>query len=258
MQNPFGSSLKRWRQQRRLSQMELGLSANVSARHISFLETGRSRPSRGMVLQLCRELEIPLPDRNQLLTAAGLAPAYEKRDLQATDMKPAEDAMQWMLQRHDPYPGIAMDRHWHVLQLNAAASRLLAGMGVGVGDSLIESFLTSPAIQQAVENLPEVAFHIQARLRTESAHLGGDPILDDAANRLAELIGGNPPDHAAGVLPAFVPTVYAFGGMSLSFFSTFSQFGTAEDIALSEIRIELMFPADEATRNILVAMDNQQ
>ena len=89
MQSEFGAGLKQWRQQRRMSQLELGLSANVSARHISFLETGRSRPSRSMVMQLCEELAVPLPERNHLLTAAGLAPAYQKRDLDADDMRPA-------------------------------------------------------------------------------------------------------------------------------------------------------------------------
>ncbi len=173
MQSEFGAVLKAWRQKRRLSQLELGLDANVSARHISFLETGRSRPSREMVLQLCEELAVPLPDRNQLLTAAGLAPAYQKRQLGAADMQPAEAAMSWMLQRHDPFPAIAMDRHWQILHLNGAATRLLAGMGVGQGDSLIECFLNSPVIQQSIGNLSEVAFHTRARLRTESAHLGG-------------------------------------------------------------------------------------
>ncbi|MEP1206001.1 MAG: helix-turn-helix transcriptional regulator [Rhizobiaceae bacterium] len=256
MNTEFGSSLKQWRQQRRMSQMELGLCANVSARHISFLETGRSRPSRGMILQLCEELAIPLPARNQLLTAAGLAPAYQKRDLDTADMQPAREAVSWMMQRHDPFPAIAMDRHWHIVQINEAASRLLSGMGLSVGDSLIEAFLNSPEIQASIENLSEVAFHTRARLQTESAHLGGDPVLSDAADRLSTLIDE---DHAAhpGVLPAFVPTTYSFGGMSLSFFSTFSQFGTAEDIALSELRIEMMFPADDATREVLIAMGNQ-
>ena len=257
MNTEFGASLKQWRQQRRMSQLELGLSANVSARHISFLETGRSRPSRGMVLHLCDELAIPLPARNQLLTAAGMAPAYQKRNLDTADMQPAREALSWMMQRHDPFPAIAMDRHWNILQLNESASRLLAGMGVNVGDSLLEAFMESPEIQQSVENLSEVASHLRARLQTESAYLGGDPVLSDAAERLSALIDDEPM-ATQGVLPAFVPTTYSFGGMSLSLFSTFSQFGTAEDIALSEIKIEMMFPADDTTRDMLMAMGNQQ
>jgi len=256
MQTEFGAGLKHWRQQRRMSQLELGLSANVSARHISFLETGRSRPSRGMVMQLCEELAVPRPQRNHLLTAAGLAPAYQKRDLDAADMQPAEAAVSWMLERHGPFPAIAMDRHWHVLQLNQTATRLLAGMAIGIGDSLLEAFLNNAAIQQSLKNLSEVALHTRARLRTESAHLGGDPVLLDAADRLSGLIDEDLATNQ-GILPAFVPTTYMFGGMSMSFFSTFSQFGTAEDIALSEIKIEMMFPADDATRDLLMAMAEQ-
>ena len=253
MQSEFGAGLKQWRQQRRMSQLELGLSANVSARHISFLETGRSRPSRSMVMQLCEELAVPLPERNHLLTAAGLAPAYQKRDLDAEDMRPAEAAMSWMLQRHDPFPAIALDRHWHVVQLNQSATRLLAGMSIGIGDSVIEAILESPELQASIANLSEVALHLRTRLRTESAHLGGDPVLNDAAERFSQLVDEEV-EVAQGILPAFVPTVYSFGGMTLSFFSTFSQFGTAEDIALSEIKIEMMFPADDATRDLLMAM----
>lgn len=254
MQSEFGAGLKQWRQQRRMSQLELGLSANVSARHISFLETGRSRPSRGMVMQLCEELAIPFPERNHLLTSAGLAPAYQKRQLGAADMQPAEAAMSWMLQRHDPFPAIAMDRHWHVVQLNPSATRLLSGMSIEVGDSLLEAILNSPELQNSIANLSDVAIHTRARLRTESAHLGGDPVLNDAADRFSDLIEEEL-ESTQGILPAFVPTIYTFAGMSMSFFSTFSQFGTAEDIALSEIRIEMMFPADDATRDLLLAMD---
>jgi transcriptional regulator with XRE-family HTH domain len=250
MNTEFGAALKRWRQIRHFSQLDLGLKANVSARHISFLETGRSQPSRKMVLHLCEALDMPLSGRNQLLTAVGLAPAYEKRNLDGPQMKPAMAAMSWMLERHDPYPAIAMDRHWHVLQVNNTAQQLLCGMGVDVGDSLIESLLTSAELQQSIVNLSEVAIHTRARLRTESSHLGNDPVLNDAADRLSALIDDDQ-ITMHGVLPVFVPTSYAFAGTVLSFFSTLSQFGTAEDIALSEIRIEMMFPADEGTRQLL-------
>lgn len=258
MHSQFGLALKQWRQQRRMSQLDLGLSANVSARHISFLETGRSRPSRTMVLILCDELDIPLPARNQLLTSAGLAPAYENRGLAASEMKPAEAAVGWMLERHDPFPAMAMDRHWTLLQLNRSAQRLLSGFDLGEGDSLLEAFLDSPQLQASLLNLSEVAFHIRARLRTESAHQGGDAVLDAAADRLSALIsdGQNGAQYGVdGVLPAFVPTTYSFGGMKLSMFSTMTQFGTAEDIALSELKIEMLFPADDETRQMLLALD---
>lgn len=258
MNSKFGLVLKQWRQLRRMSQLDLGLSANVSARHISFLETGRSRPSRSMVLILCEELDIPLPARNQLLTAAGLAPAYENRGLAADEMKPAEAAVGWMLERHDPFPAMAMDRHWTLLQLNRSGQRLLSSFGLGQGDSLLDAFLDSPQLQSSLLNLSEVALHIRARLRTESAYQGGDHVLDAAADRLSGLISDEQTIlqyGTEGTLPAFVPTTYSFAGMKLSLFSTMTQFGTAEDIALSELKIEMLFPADDETRNILMALD---
>lgn len=252
MTTEFGTHLKSWRAARRVSQLDLGLSANVSARHISFLETGRSRPSRAMVLALCDELQIPRGARNQLLTAAGLAPAYAARDLDEADMSPVRQAVDWMLDRHDPYPAFALDRRWHVQKMNRTASTLMAGLGLGPGDSLIGALAGNYAFREAIENLDQLVAHTIARLRTEIAHIGGDPVLETAVADLIALgVAGPMPD---GLLPAFVPTRFRAGGMVLSLFSTLAQFGAAEDVALAEMKIEMMFPADEATRQILAAM----
>ena len=252
MTTEFGTHLKSWRAARRVSQLDLGLSANVSARHISFLETGRSRPSRAMVLALCEELDVPRGARNQLLTAAGLAPASGVRDLEEDEMSPVRQAVDWMLERHDPYPAFALDRHWHVQKMNRTASTLLAGLGLGPGDSLIGALAGNESFRAAIENLDQVVAHAIARLRTEIAHIGGDPVLEVAMADLIELdVAGQVPD---GVLPAFVPTQFRAGGMVLSLFSTLAQFGTAEDVALAEMKIEMMFPADETTRQVLMAM----
>ena len=256
MDNVFGETLKDWRNQRRMSQLDLGLSANVSARHISFLETGRSKPSRTMVLKLCEELDVPRPARNQLLNSAGMAPAYVKRDLSEKDMEPVRSAVDWMLERHAPYPAIAMDKSWAIINMNQPAMFLLSGMNVGIGDSVIAALAENELVRDAIENLDEVVAHTVARLRTESAHLGGDQVLDASIEKLSRQLG----DYAhceTGVLPAFIPARYRANGMLFSFFSTFSQFGTAEDIALSELKIEMMFPADDLTRNQLVSMMSQ-
>ncbi|MGI9357762.1 MAG: helix-turn-helix domain-containing protein [Rhizobiaceae bacterium] len=253
MQNQFGSSLKHWRNQRRMSQLGLGLTADVSARHISFLETGRSRPSRAMVLHLCEQLDVPRAVRNKMLNQAGLAPAYESRPLAHEDMEPIRSAIDWMLERHNPYPAIALDRHWTIVDLNDSANRLLGGMGLGEGMSVVQALIDTPALQAAITNLPEVVEHLRHRMRTESAHYGGDELLDAMEREL----GGLADDEArepGGILPAFVPTRYRFGETELSLLSTFAQFGTAEDIALGELRIEMMFPADEATRQTLLAL----
>lgn len=250
MSTEFGPALREWRQQRRMSQLDLGLSANVSARHISFLETGRARPSRSMILQLSEELDIPRTARNRLLTAAGLAPAYAERELTDAQMQPVRDAVDWMLSRHDPLPAFAMDRHWRVKKLNNTAQLLLAGMGMRLNDSMLMTLAENEAVRAAIGNLDEVLMHTILRVRTEIAHLGGDPVLEEALQKLVKLQGdaGMMPE---GVQPAFIPTIYQAGGMTLSMFSTFTQFGTAEDIALSELRIEMLFPANETTRRIL-------
>lgn len=253
MDNNFGATLKEWRGRRRMSQLDLGLSANVSARHISFLETGRSKPSRSMVRLLCDSLDLPHGVRNAFLTSAGFAPAYRRRDLRDNDMAHVRAAVDWTLQRHDPYPAFALDRHWHVVRLNRSAALLLSGAGVEEGDSLLEALLDRDRLAPMLENRAEVIEHMIARLRTESTHLGGDPVLDAAIERLLA-----DPDHkpraAETPLPILVPARYRVGNMILSLFSTIAQFGSAEDIALTELKIELMFPEDEPTRAVLVSL----
>lgn len=253
MTQAFGEALKGWRHQRRMSQLELGLSAEVSSRHISFLETGRARPSRAMVLRLCDQLEVPRGARNQLLTAAGMAPAYASRLLSEADMRPVRAAVDWLLQRHAPYPAMALDRHWRLVEVNAPARALLAAVGIKAGDSMLTALARNENLRAALENLEEVLQHAVARLGTESAHFGKDPVLDAAAEELSKGIAGKLQGET-GILPALVPTRFRLGEQVLSLFSTFTQFGTAEDVALSELKIEMMFPADEAARQILTAL----
>jgi len=249
----FGAVLKDWRTQRRVSQLDLGLSANISSRHISFLETGRSRPSRSMVMRLCDELDVPRHARNLFMSSAGLAPAYASRDLCEDDMAPAKQALDWMLEKHAPYPAVAMDRHWNVTALNEPAQMLLTGMGVSVGHSLLSVIAENEMVRNAIVNLDEVIAHTIVRLRTESTYLGGDPILDEAISKLETHVTAAAHEDV-GVMPAFIPARYNLNGQEFSFFSTFTQFGSAEDIALSEMKIEMMFPADEQTRALLMAM----
>lgn len=249
----FGSALKGWRAQRRMSQLDLGLTADVSARHISFLETGRSRPSRSMVMHLCETLQVPRPSRNALLNAAGFAQAYRRREPDDTDLAPVHAAIDWTLERHDPYPAMALDRHWTIVKANRCATMLIAAIGLKQGDSLLAAMLNTEQMAQALENWTEVARHMIACLRTESHHVGGDKVLDAAAEALTAAIGPLAPE-ATGPLPAVIPARYRTGDMILSLFSTLAQFGTAEDIALAELRIELLFPADEETRTALLAM----
>jgi transcriptional regulator with XRE-family HTH domain len=251
MPESFGVMLRTWRGRRRMSQLDLGLAANVSARHISFLETGRARPSRSMVLQLSETLDVPRAKRNALLSAAGFAQAYAARSLDGEEMAHVRAAMDWTLERHAPFPALAFDRHWRIVKTNPVAGALLSGMQVGEGDSLLDAFLAGGPFAEALENRDEVARHMIARLRTESAHLGGDPVLDGAAEALASSFDGEP-EAGAAPLPAVIPARYRSKGVVLSLFSTISQFGSTEDITLADLKIELMFPADDFTREALI------
>lgn len=252
----FGPALRDWRSRRRMSQLDLGLTANVSARHISFLEGGRSRPSRNMVLRLCDALDIPHGARNPLLAAAGFSPSYAARDPNRKELGPIRSAVDWMLERHAPFPAFAIDRHWTLVDLNIPAERLFTATGIARGDSLL-TMADNPAIRATIANLPEVIAHSITRLRTESAHFGGDPILDDAIEKLSASLEGNT-QYDSGVRPAFIPTIFRLGDTTFSFLTTIAQFGTAEDIAVAELKIELMFPADDSTRQAMFAMAAQE
>ncbi len=243
----FSDHLRHWRQTRRFSQLDLALEANVSARHISFLETGRAKPSREMIVQLGDALMIPLSARNQMLAAMGFTPRYDSRDWDEAEMAPVRRAIDHMLERHAPYPGIAIDRLWRVTRMNAPAQKMFGVLGLAEGGSMLD-LLANPMLSQMVENWPEVAYSSMLRLRTESAAQGGVPELDAAALALAE--------HAqvgAAVGPT-VPTIFRLGDQRFAMFGTIAQFGSPEDTALEELKIELFFPSDAETEAALKMM----
>lgn len=253
MTTAFGTALKDWRTRRNLSQLSMALAADVSARHVSFLETGRARPSRGMILRLCEVLDLPRPARNGLLTSAGLAPAYPTRDSDAADLAPLAQAVEWTLERHAPYPAFAIDRHWTLTRLNHPATILFGSADLGAGDNLTDALCDNPALRDAIENYDEVVCLSILRLRTENAHLGGDPALDAAIARLEAAASPTPPPEA---YPAVIPARYKTPLGTLSLFNTIAQFGSAEDLAFADIKIELMFPADDLTKSALEQMAN--
>lgn len=253
METTFGPALKQWRTQRRVSQLDLGSIAGVSARHISFLETGRSKPSREMVHHLSEFLEVPLSARNALLGAAGFAAAYTSRDLSDEEMTQVREAIDWTLDRHSPFPAMALDRHWNIVRANDSGSVMLGAIGLEEGESMLDAITDTSRMELAVANWEEVAQFLIVRLRTESAFLGGDRLLDDAADAMASDQKHRWSDRP-GVLPAVVPIEFRAGDTVLSLFSTIAQFGTAEDIALADLRIELYFPSDEPTRLALTAL----
>lgn len=244
----FPQTLKTWRKARHFSQLDLALEADVSARHISFLETGRAKPSREMIARLCDAMRLPLATRNQILTHAGFAPRYPARAWADDDMEPIRNALRHMLDQHAPYPGFALDRLWRIVQINAPARKLFAMIGVSEGSNLLE-LLQSDDLPGFIENWPDVAYHTAQRLRTESAAQGGIEELDRAAHHLSKT--PSPPDAPPAPV---ISTIYRAGGLRLSLFSTLAQFGTPEDVTLDNLKIELFHPSDPQTEALLRAM----
>ena len=244
----FSDVLKFWRKSRRFSQMDLALEANVSTRHIAFLETGRAKPSPDMIDRLGEALKIPLDARNQLFNKAGFSNRYAGRAWDAEDMAPVRLAMEQMLDRHAPYPGFAFDRRWNLIRMNQPAKLLFSSFGIEEGSSILD-FLTSDMLPDIIENWPEVAHHAAQRLRTESADQGGVPEFDRVAAKLSTVLITSQPTRSP-----VIPTVFKLGDMRLSLFAIIAQFGTPEDVALDDVKIELYFPSDPQSDAILQQM----
>ncbi len=251
---PVGGLLREWRQRRRMSQLDLALGAEVSARHVSFIETGRSVPSRQMVLHLAQRLEIPLRERNAFLLAAGYAPAFRERPLSDPALDAARQAVDLVLAGHEPYPAIAVDRHWSLLASNQAAARLLAGVAPALLQppaNVLRLSLHPEGVAPRIANLAEWRAHLLARLGHQ-VDVTADPVLVDLMNELREypVPGGSGPDPRTTELDyssVVVPLRLVTPAGILSFISTTTVFGTPVEITLSELALETFFPADAPT-----------
>jgi len=252
---PFAAALRRHRLARRVSQLDLALACEVSARHLSFLETGRARPSRDMVLQLAAGLTLPLGARNALLQAAGFAPAYPASDLSSDALEPFRIILDEMMARHAPYPALLCDRAWTVLDASPSAAALLSALQAG-GDerNVIRLLAESPAAPSVIANLPEVLEEMSARLQLEALEAGDDPVVWDLQTRVAAASDRYPgaPRDARRRRPV-LPVVINSPGGQLSFLSAVAHFGTSEDVTVRDLRLELFFPADAATRRAVEA-----
>ncbi|MEI4278791.1 helix-turn-helix domain-containing protein [Klenkia terrae] len=250
-----GALLRQWRQRRRLSQLELSNEAEVSTRHLSFLETGRSRPSRQMVLHLADRLEVPLRARNELLLAAGYAPAYGERPLQDTRMTPVRDAVQLVLDGYRPHPALAVDRRWELVAGNAAVALLTAGAAPELLEppvNVLRLSLHPEGVAPRIRNLAQWRGHVLHRLARE-ARLTADPHLVALHAELTALPGGVEPAPPGAVA---VPLKIRHGDGLLTFLSTVTVFGTAVDITAAELSIEAFLPADAATAAAVRALDD--
>jgi transcriptional regulator with XRE-family HTH domain len=236
-----GPLIKTWRTRRRLSQLDLALEANVSARHLSFVETGRSRPSETMVLHLAETLDVPLRDRNRLLLAAGYAPVYSQHSLEEPELEPIKAALDQLLAAHEPFPAVVVDRAWNLIAANAAVAALTQGVAEHLLEppvNILRLALHPEGMAPRIANLGEWRAHL---LRDLEAQNDGD--LD----ALYEELSGYPGPEAPATHAVFVP-LHIDG---LRFFSTRTTFATSHDVTVSELAIESFFPADDATRQAI-------
>ncbi len=258
-----GELLRQWRQRRRLSQLDLACEAEISTRHLSFLETGRSRPSREMLLRLTEWLDVPLRERNAMLLAAGYAPVFPERPLADPSMEAARRTIQRVLDGHEPYPALAVDRHWTLVMANAAVTHLMAGVEeaslLQPPVNVLRLSLHPKGVAPRIANLGQWRAHLLARLHRQ-IEVSGDAVL---AALLEELRAY--PVAESGAARSSAETEHDFAGIAvplqlvtpagtLSFISTTTVFGTPVDLTLAELALETFFPADEASAEALRRM----
>lgn len=240
----FGALLRRWRRRRGVSQLDLALSAGTSQRHLSFLETGRARPSRYMVVALAGALDVPLRDRNTLLASAGFSPAFLARRDSDPDLAAVEAALTFILEKQEPFPAIVVDRAWRLRRANDAAERMLA-------------FLAPDGLPTAPDGAIDLASWIFDPDGLGLWLLNRDEVLPHMARRLGPsaphwAAGGRVPEgEDAAPLPPVLTLDVAKDGVAVRLFSTITTLGEPQDLALHDIRIESFFPADDASRAIL-------
>jgi transcriptional regulator with XRE-family HTH domain len=253
-QSRVGPLLREWRNRRRRTQLDLALDAGISARHLSFVETGRSTPSPEMVLLLAEQLEVPLRDRNHLLLAAGHAPAFPERSLEDPELAPVREALDLILSAHEPYPALVIDRRWNIVAANSATVALAEWLDPALLEPPNNMQRVARALVPRIVNLGEVRAYFVERLARQVAITGDD----DLAALVEELAAYPVPEHehdsaseaaARGIL---MPVrLRAPDGGRLSFFGTVATFGTAVEVTTSELSIESFFPADASTAETL-------
>jgi transcriptional regulator with XRE-family HTH domain len=252
-QASVGELLRGWRERRGLTQLELALQAEVSTRHLSFVETGRATPSRQMILHLADELDVPLRERNALLLAAGYAPAYVEAGLQSPQMAAIRSAVRDILAAHEPNPAVVVDRYWNVVEANAGLTLFTDG----VADCLLQPpvnvlriALDPRGAAPNIVNFGQWRAHLLARLRRQIARTQDSQLVA----LYAELRASNAPSFEVDVPgpdDVVVPLRFGHAGQELSFVSTIAVFGTPQDITVDELAIELFFPSDAATARYL-------
>jgi transcriptional regulator with XRE-family HTH domain len=260
-----GTLIRHWRNARGLSQLALAADSVVSLRHLSFIETGRSSPSRAMVLKLAEVLDVPLRERNSLLLAAGFAPVYPESALDVPELAAVRVALEAILAQQEPYPALVIDRDWNIRQANHAATRFFRFLQAGSDTAapgppnVLRRMFHPDGVRRHVTNWPEVCEALVRRVRREA--VGG--VTDERAQALLREVLAYPGVPASlRSLDATTPTTpvvpirYARDGRRFDYFSTVTTLGTAQDITLQELRIECFFPANDTTREHARALAN--
>jgi transcriptional regulator with XRE-family HTH domain len=252
---PFGVLMRQWRRRRRLSQLDLAIGADVSSRHLSFIETGRSAPSRAMVLRLAAALEVPRREQNQFLVAAGLAPEYSERALDDPEMAAIRDGVDRVLTAYEPFPCLAVDRRWDIVRTNASAAFLIDGVVPALLEqpNALRIALHPDGLAPRIRNLGQWRHHLLERLRREVT-VSGDDQLRTLLTELEGYPGDSPGIEEPGggvVVPLQLTTP---SGAELSLLSTVTTFGTALDLTAAELSIEAFLPADAATAAALTGL----
>jgi transcriptional regulator with XRE-family HTH domain len=257
----FGELLRDWRQRRRVSQLDLATEAEISQRHLSFVESGRAMPSRDMVLRLSEHLDVPLRERNVLLTAAGFAPVYPLRPLSDPSLIAAKSAVDLLLAGHMPHPALAVDRAWTLLAANAAVQHLIATVSpvlLKPPVNVLRLSLHPQGLAPQIINAAEWRAHVLTRLQRQIAMTADAQLIALYGELKAYPLqtGGvqRPPKPLQAYADVFVPLQLNYNGTVLSFLSTTTIFGTPLDVTVSEIAIESFFPADAATTEAMRQM----
>lgn len=251
--NTFGATLQRYRNARRVSQLDLATACEVSSRHLSFLESGRAQPSREMVMRLGEGLLLPLTARNAMLQAAGFAPVFPASALESGAVEPFRAILNEMIAKHAPNPAMLVDRHWTVLEANRSAQMLLAPLQAGSGEMNVVRLLTAGEhVGKVIANLPEVLRELMSRLQLEALEAGDDPAFAPLLSALEQACAKYPQAEARAGQP-ILPLVINTADGKLRFLSAIAHFGTSEDANIRDLRLELLFPADDATRGAVSA-----
>ena len=248
MKNTVGNILKKWRKQHRYSQLQLAVELGISSQHISFIETGRSIPSKEMILKISTFLFISKREVNEALYSAGYAPIYTELLISDESLKPIFEAIEKMVQNHMPYPAIVLNQSWDVVMTNDSAKKLLTGLGYSEHTNLIEALIADNPKTSKIINWHEAVSAVLARLKQEITILGNPRKLQEYEMELSKCLSLSTESPDVKTEQIVLSTEIQINEKALSFFSVIAQLGTVQDVTLSEYKIELMFPTDETTK----------